>query len=422
MDSNGGAQVGVTISTPEDVWNIYNLIVPGDAVLAKTHRKVNRETSMGAGGSERRALTLCIRVVIIEFDSTNGEIRLNGLNETESEYVKLGSHHTLAIAAGDPQDITLIKKVWDGPADDQLQAALDATERDSDTAAVIMDYGLASVCIITPSMVMTKARVTTGIAKKSRNNRSSRDECVNVFFKAVLEAMINNIKWDTVRVVLICSPSTIRDDFVAFMKTTVSTSDGSATNDRAIVLKQIGRSFDKIVSVRVSTGYKSALRDALCQRDVVERMQNTKAAQSTEAWENFLRTMTRDSQKCTYTSQFVYTAVSSGAVETLFVADSVLHTSNFAMRHFYVGMMEVVKQYGGSALVLSSMMSSGTHLEQLGGVAAILRYPLPELEDLEVDPSFPPATLLKEMHDASKSTSATRVGSSSMEWSRSLSA
>lgn len=43
---------------------------------------------------------------------------------------------------------------------------------------------------------------------------------------------------------------------------------------------------------------------------------------------------------------------------------------------------------GGEALVFSGMHASGEQLNQLTGIAAILRFPLPELEEQEFDPEL----------------------------------
>ena len=47
--------------------------------------------------------------------------------------------------------------------------------------------------------------------------------------------------------------------------------------------------------------------------------------------------------------------------------------------------MEGVAAGGGEALVFSAAHVSGEQLNQLSGVAAVLRFPLPELEDAELD-------------------------------------
>jgi len=55
-----------------------------------------------------------------------------------------------------------------------------------------------------------------------------------------------------------------------------------------------------------------------------------------------------------------------------------------ATRKRYVTLIETVKDSGGEVKIFSSLHVSGEQLSQLTGIAAILRFPMPELED-EVD-------------------------------------
>jgi protein pelota len=49
-------------------------------------------------------------------------------------------------------------------------------------------------------------------------------------------------------------------------------------------------------------------------------------------------------------------------------------------RRKWVAMVEQVKDAGGEVLIFSSIHESGKQLDLLTGVAAILSFPLPELE------------------------------------------
>ena len=51
----------------------------------------------------------------------------------------------------------------------------------------------------------------------------------------------------------------------------------------------------------------------------------------------------------------------------------------------YAALVDAVREAGGEALVFSSMHISGEQLAQLSGIAAILRFPLPDLEDMELN-------------------------------------
>jgi protein pelota len=53
------------------------------------------------------------------------------------------------------------------------------------------------------------------------------------------------------------------------------------------------------------------------------------------------------------------------------------------LRKQYVQLVESVRENGGQVFIFSSMHVSGQQLQQVSGIAAILRYPLPDLDELE---------------------------------------
>jgi hypothetical protein len=60
-------------------------------------------------------------------------------------------------------------------------------------------------------------------------------------------------------------------------------------------------------------------------------------------------------------------------------------SQNVGERRKWVGVVEEVKSAGGEVLIFSSIHESGKQLDQLTGVAAILNFPLPEIESDEED-------------------------------------
>ena len=71
------------------------------------------------------------------------------------------------------------------------------------------------------------------------------------------------------------------------------------------------------------------------------------------------------------------------AIETLLITDELFLSSDVATRKKYVVLVESVRERGGNVYVFSTMHVSGQQLQQVSGVAAILRYPLPDLDELE---------------------------------------
>ena len=71
------------------------------------------------------------------------------------------------------------------------------------------------------------------------------------------------------------------------------------------------------------------------------------------------------------------------AIDSLLISDELFRSSDVVTRKKYVSLVESVRDRGGTVYVFSTMHVSGQQLQQVSGVAAILRYPLPDLEELE---------------------------------------
>lgn len=74
----------------EDIWQLYQLIVPGDQVDASTYRRVTRETSnLIKHDSERIRMNLVISVEQVNVDLTVNILHLHGRVCRENKHVKV---------------------------------------------------------------------------------------------------------------------------------------------------------------------------------------------------------------------------------------------------------------------------------------------------------------------------------------------
>ncbi|KAM3910399.1 protein pelota homolog [Leptodactylus fuscus] len=71
------------------------------------------------------------------------------------------------------------------------------------------------------------------------------------------------------------------------------------------------------------------------------------------------------------------------AIDTLLVTDELFRHQDVATRTRYVKLVDSVKDNGGSVRIFSSLHVSGEQLNQLTGVAAILRFPVADLSEDE---------------------------------------
>ncbi|KPA86720.1 putative eukaryotic peptide chain release factor subunit 1 [Leptomonas pyrrhocoris] len=376
---DGSIEVGVSVATSEDLWHLYNFILVGDRVLTRTRRKVPRENALGTIAAEMKMLNLEVEVLQIDF--TPDELRIQGVNKKENNFVKLGVHHTLTVHANPPQEVRITKAEWDPICEERLKDACDETAK-ADTAAVLMSFGEAQVILVTPSFMHVKAKIDVNISKKHKSDGKARDKSIEKFFKQVLDALVTHVDFKKTKLVLLCSPGHVREEFHAYVKEVTQRADNGP-------LREMFLNLSKFLLVKVNSTTISGLKEALAEPGVAQRMESTKCVDDIRVWEKFQNTMNKDPDLCVYTPQFVYHAATTGAVETLMISDDVFRSDEPTVRRFFLSLVNFVRQSGGATVnVFSSKHITGEKLTQLGSVAAILLYPCPELEEMEVLPEF----------------------------------
>lgn len=129
-------------------------------------------------------MTIHIRVVNVEYDAEQCALRVNGRNVEESEYIKvtmlwndierdfdllcnsfqMGQFHTVEVEMNQP--VTITKEHWDAVDLARLDDASSA-EKKAEVAVIVMQEGLAHVCLVTSVTTITKARIERSIPRKS---------------------------------------------------------------------------------------------------------------------------------------------------------------------------------------------------------------------------------------------------------------
>ncbi|KAL3077248.1 hypothetical protein niasHS_013237 [Heterodera schachtii] len=355
----------------EDMWHIYNLVRVGDVVRSSTMRKVTNETSTGSKTSQRIQITLTIEVETINFDTSVGTLHLKGKNIKENQHVKLGAYHTLDLELN--RVFTLEKPCWDAMDLHRLELCSDIANK-ADVAGIVMHEGLANVCLIGSSMTVVKSKIDMQIARKRKGLTSQHDKSLVAFMNAICAAFVRHVNIELIKCVVVASPGFLRDQFIEFFWQYI---------EREGLKQQFAPHRGKFVLVHSSSGFKHALNEALSDATVSQRLSDTKAQAEVKALNTFMELMCTDPQKAVYGYRHVVHAREQQSIDTLMVSDSLFRSKEIAQRRKYVDLVESVKDQGANVLIFSSMHVTGEQLTQLTGVAAILRFPIADLDDEE---------------------------------------
>ncbi|KAH6892402.1 hypothetical protein B0T10DRAFT_483730 [Thelonectria olida] len=359
---------------PEDMWHAYNLILPHDIVHAHAIRKVTSSTATGSVLTGRVHTDLAIKVKSTFFDPVVSSLRVSGTVCAENPHVSLGTHHTLDLEVNRP--FTIIKPDgWDSIAKETLREAL-ADDKNGALAAVVMQEGIANICLITQFRTVLKVRVESVIPKK-RDLASDQDAGMRRFFEKTLSTLTRTIDFSEPRPILLASPGFVATDFKQYIA-----NQGRDKADK--ILTAVAK---ESLVVHANSGHVHSLNEILKSPEVLAKMKNMKYAREAQFVDQFFDMLKLDDGRAWYGTSSVEKAVNDGAVGPggglLLVNNSLFRSENLATRKKYVALVEKVKKDGGEARVLSSDHESGQRLSMLGDIAAILNYPMLDLDDEE---------------------------------------
>lgn len=367
----GPGSVKMTPEEADDLWLAYNLIAEGDTVQAMTVRKILREAASGGRDAERVKLKLEIKVEAVDYDKEGSVLRIRGKNILENEHVKIGAFHTLEIELHRP--FVLRKEVWDSLALDALRQASDPSAS-ADLAVVLMQEGLASIFLVGKSVTITRSRIEASIPRKHGPAVAGYDKALTKFFENVLQAFLKHIDFKVVRCAVVASPGFTKDQFHRHLMLEAERRQ----------LRTIIENKSRIILVHTTSGYKHSLREVLDAPNVMNMIKDTKAAQEVRALKDFFAMLSNEPARACYGPKHVEVAHERMAIQTLLITDELFRNADVVTRQKYVNFVKSVKASGGTAHIFSSMHVSGEQLAQLTGIAAILRFPLPDLEDIEM--------------------------------------
>jgi protein pelota len=183
---------------------------------------------------------------------------------------------------------------------------------------------------------------------------------------------------EPLRPVLLASPGFVAAGFQKHIQS------AAATN-----MPALKRLLPSIVVVHSASGYLHALSEVLQSPSVKALLSDTRYARETKLMDDFLEHLRNDTNKATYGPKEVEYAVDQGAVGRgggiLIISNCLFRAQDVAERKRWVSLVDRVRDVeGGEVRVLSSDHESGKRLDGLGGVAALLTFPIAE-EDLASD-------------------------------------
>ncbi len=329
--------VRLQVETDEDLWHLYNIVEVGDLVTASTTRREEKSADkLRAERSEKRRMTLGVRVEKIEFSEDDLRLKLLGTIETGPQ--DIGQHHTLMFENGD--SLTISKKRWKETQTERVRRAV-ADSRKPRIMFVSLDQDEATIAVLRQFGLKELATVRSGRSGKQYAEKPQADG----YHAEIAEKIAASAEPNMPLVIL--GPGFEKEQLAEYLK-----KDG-----------RMGRTFVYHTGQSGMAGVNELMKTGMG----ADLLRESSVGTELEAVEELMSTIGKNGP-ATYGPAQISAAAGSGAVEKLLVLDEKLREEDLD------DVVKAVEAQKGQVIVVSGQHDGGKQLAALGGMGAILRY------------------------------------------------
>ncbi|MCW4020454.1 MAG: mRNA surveillance protein pelota [Candidatus Bathyarchaeota archaeon] len=337
----------------DDFWVLYNIIQKGDRVYAKTTREVRFGDRYDRPEKGKRiSVFLGVSVEKVMWDRYLNRLRIHGIICEGPEDVGAGSHHTLNVTLNKP--LKIVKDRWMKYQLDQLKRA---TERGVPPITVVSidDEGY---CVAVLRGFGFDIKVEERISLPGKGHADERTRTLQNLFKNASKTLEET--WANLQApIVVLGLGFIKNRFVKYLE-----EEKRELRESVIDVKS------------VNSAGKAGIFESLRSGILGKALRHVRVSEEAEAVEEVLKRLGKEQGDVTYGLAEVEKANSFGAVEKLLLTDIRLREASDEDRQNLERLMREVEKKRGRVVIISTEHEAGTKLQSLGGIAALLRFPI----------------------------------------------
>ncbi|MHA1377525.1 MAG: mRNA surveillance protein pelota [Candidatus Helarchaeota archaeon] len=347
-------EITLIIENINDLWHLYNIILPGDIIFARTLRRFRKdEDSVRSNRGEKIPVYLGIKVDEFNFHPFSNRLRIKGtIIEGPEDLVSLHSYHTLNVEVN--TKLLIRKKIWESFVLKRLEMA-ESSSIEPEILILVIDKGEAYFAKATEIGFKKIADISVNIPGK-RFKIDYYDKSVENFFNSVSKVLKENLSAADIDAVIVAGPGFIKEHFQKFLK------------------EKEPKLASKIQVVDTNHSGKNGVIEVIRMGDTIKTIKEMRIAKETELFQEFLTRLGKNLQNIAYGIKEVEKAKNFGAIETLLITDTLLRTDNIETRRKLDSLLKEIENFGGKIVIISTLHSAGEQLESFGSIAALLRY------------------------------------------------
>ena len=344
--------VKVVPDSPDDLWHLYNVIYKGDEVYAYSSRAIKSDTETSRPKSaERMSAFMGVTVESVGWDKFLGKLRVHGLICHAPDIIPTGAHHTLSIALNQP--VTIVKKQWPKHLLDRLTRA-----SETEKPMFIISIDDEGFTIAETKQYGVEIKVEERMRLPGKHEADKRVEATKAYYRKALNSL-NQLWSQNHSPIVIVGAGFVKNDFARYLQEEAKDLNTSVTDIKS-----------------VNNGGTAGIYEALRSGVLLRAAHQLRIVDETETMEEVMKRLGKGEGTVTYGLEAVETAATMGAIEKLIIADTTLRDADEQQRLKLEELMHDVEKRNANITVISTEHEAGTKLLSLGGIAALLRFPL----------------------------------------------
>jgi len=324
----------ITIRTdnPDDVWNLDSVIEAGDVISGKSLRSgeiLRGDQKIKTG---KKPIFLKILLEKKEYHEYTGKLRLTGKIIDGPEDL-IGSYHTLEVGEG---KVITIEKQWKNW---QLEKIKRSLKKQPTILVCALDERNATI-----AEVREKTKVISEIANRKAGKEFGQSDNKE-YFSEIIQVLKRRI--DSVDKIIIAGPGFTKEYLIKEIKVKWPEAEGKIIQESC--------SHSGIVGI-----------SEVIRRGAIERVsKESRISEETKIVEEFLKELSKDGL-VTYGKKEVEKALKAGAVKDLIITERKVRDNE--------NLLNLAEKTNSKIHIISENHDAGIKLENLGGIAAFLRF------------------------------------------------
>ncbi len=328
----------------DDLFTLRRIIKKGDRLAGDTTRAIKQEKEFSRPDrGERVKIRVALEVEKISIDDVVDRLKAHGtIIESDSESVRKGSHHSLALKIGEP--FTLTKKNW---ADIERKLIYEKKENHS-FLLVAIDTGDSGIGRLSGTHLRLMQNMYSGASGKRYKSKFN----IEAFFEDVQSAISTSIREDDL--IIIFGPGETRNRFRNFLAEV-----------------PIGKKHKIQVVEGIDSGGEDGIYTFIKSEAMKQVMAQSKIAKVSAIIDEIMLRVNKKSNKFTMGFDETTRANDAGAVESLVFSDKIFEKQD---EDKVIEFLNQAESKGVNVFAVDSTTDVGLRVSSLGGIISLLRF------------------------------------------------